>query len=170
MRSTRTAGLILIALGVALLIALTTDVGGESVIGFLGLAFLVAYATSRAYGYLVPGGILTGLGAGLVIESLGGPSASVLLGLGGGFLAIALIHRLVGTAGSGWWWPLIPGGVLTVVGASNLPGTPNLGRYLIPIALIAIGGLLLFRRSGDRSDDDRRTTPSDDGTTPAASS
>lgn len=160
MRSTRTAGLILIALGVALLVAFTTDVGGEAIVGFLGLAFLVAYATTRAYGYLVPGGILTGLGAGLIVESLGGPSAAIPLGLGGGFLAIALIHRLVGPTGSGWWWPLIPGGVLTVVGASNLPGIPNLWRYLVPVALIAIGGLLLLRRGDDRRDDQERTEPS----------
>ncbi len=170
MRSTRIAGLILIALGVALLVALTTDVGGEAIVGFLGVAFLVAYATTRAYGYLVPGGILTGLGAGLTVESLGGPSASVLLGLGGGFLAIALIHRLVGSAGAAWWWPLIPGGVLTVVGVSNLPGTPNLGRYLVPIALIAIGSLLLLRRGTDRRDDDGRDVPAADGAAPTSHS
>jgi hypothetical protein len=155
MTSQRTLGLLLVAIGAALLIVLTTDVGGEVIVGFLGLGFLAAYLSTRTYGFLVPGGILTGLGAGLVIESQGGPGGSVVLGLGCGFLAIALIDRLVSDSSGVWWWPLIPGGVLVTVGASNLTGVPNLGRYLVPAALILIGVALLLRRptsSGDETE------------------
>ncbi len=148
MASQRTLGLLFIGIGGALLIVLTTDVGGEIFVGFRGLGFLGAYAATRSYGLLIPGGILTGLGTGLIIESQGGPSGSVVLGLGCGFLAIATIDRLVSSADGVWWWPLIPGAVLVTVGASNLTGIPNLGRYLVPAGLILIGVLLLLRKPG----------------------
>ncbi len=146
MTSQRILGLLLIAIGAALLLVFTTDVGGEVVVGFLGLGFLAAYAMTRTYGFLVPGGILTGLGAGLVIESQVGPRGWAVFGLGCGFLVIAVIDRLVSTPGGVWWWPLIPGGILVVAGASNLTGVPNLERYLVPAALIIIGVALLLRR------------------------
>jgi hypothetical protein len=156
MASQRTLGLLFIGIGGALLIVLTTDVDGEIFVGFLGLGFLGAYAATRSYWLLIPGGILTGLGTGLIIESQGGPSGSVVLGLGCGFLAIATIDRLVSSADRVWWWPLIPGAVLVTVGASNLTGIPNLGRYLVPAGLILIGVLLLLRKPGagehDRDD------------------
>lgn len=160
MASQRILGLLLIAIGAALLIMLTTDVGGEVVVGFLGLGFLAAYAATRTYGFLVPGGILTGLGAGLVVESQGGPGGSVVLGLGCGFLAIALIDRLVSSSDGVWWWPLIPGGVLVVAGASSLTGVPNLEVYLVPAALIVIGAALLLRRP--RSDGEESVAEVDD--------
>lgn len=146
MTSQRILGLLLIAIGGALLIVLTTDVGGEVVVVFLGLGFLVAYLPTRTYGFLVPGGILTGLGAGMVAASQGGPGVSVPLGLGCGFLAIALIDRLVGASGGVWWWPLIPGGILVTGSVSNLSGVPNLERYVVPGVLIIIGVALLVRR------------------------
>ncbi|MFP4635419.1 MAG: hypothetical protein ACLFRD_06130 [Nitriliruptoraceae bacterium] len=160
MASNRVFGLILIAIGTALLLILTTDVGGEVIVGLLGIGFLIAYAFTRSYGYLVPGSILTGLGAGLVVAAQDGPDEAVVLGLGLGFLAIAVVNRGLGEAKAGWWWPLIPGGVLVIVGVSTLMGTLDLGRFVVPIALIVVGALLLLRGGGH---DTRRSRRQGDG-------
>lgn len=150
MSSQRIAGLLLVAIGGALLLATTTDVGGEVVVAGIGVAFLVSFAMSRNYGMLVPGGILTGLGGGIIMESLGAGGGSVPLGLGLGFVSIAVISQLTGVfSGSGWWWPFIPGGILTVVGGSEVLDL-NLGAYVVPVVLIVIG-LGLLTRPGRRS-------------------
>jgi len=72
----------------------------------------------------------------------------VPLGLGLGFVAIAVLHLLIGGASEGWWWwPLIPGGILSVTATVELADVENLGAYLLPVALIVVGlGLLLGRR------------------------
>jgi len=153
MATNRVLGLLLIGLGGVLLLAVTTDIGGEVVVGFVGLAFLVAYAIQRTYGFLIPGCILTGLGAGLVLESVGVGGDVAPFGLGAGFVAIAVVDRLASPGRSAWWWPLIPGGVLLVSSAGSVTGVPDLGRYLVPAVLIVIGAALLLRRGGDETPD-----------------
>jgi hypothetical protein len=158
MDSQRILGLLLIVIGLMVAIALVTDAGGELIVPTLGIAFLVSYAATRRYGLLIPGAILTGLGAGIVVANQGGPQASVLLGLGLGFVAIAVVDVLVGRDGrDGWWWPLIPGGIVSIVGGSEVAGVRDAGRYLVPVALVAIGILLLVRgRSGADTDEGHR--------------
>ena len=160
MATNRVLGLLLIGLGGMLLLAATTDIGGEVVVGFVGLAFLVAYATTRTYGFLIPGAILAGLGTGLVLQSLGARGDVVALGLGLGFVAIAVVDQLVSPGRAGWWWPFIPGGVLLLASIGSITGLPNLGRYLLPALLILGGAALLLRRGGEdgRGDDAREVT------------
>ncbi|HSK21591.1 MAG TPA: hypothetical protein VK906_00355 [Egicoccus sp.] len=153
MNSDRILGFVLIGIGAVLLLGVLTDIGGEMVPGLIGLAFLAAYVRTRAYGFLVPGGILTGLGTGLVLDGQGVAGDVVPLGLGLGFLAIAVVGRFAGEDWPGWWWPLIPGGILTVVGTSGLAESWDVGRYVLPAVLIVIGLSLLLRRSGDRPAD-----------------
>lgn len=160
MATSRILGLMLIAIGTALLLALTTGAGGEVLVGLLGLAFLAAYATTRAYGFLVPGGILTGLGAGILTAARSGPDEAVVLGLGAGFLVIALMSALVGPRPAAWWWPLIPGGVLSAVAAAGLTDVDDLPAYLVPAALIVVGVTLLLRRG--------RSSPSHEETSEGA--
>lgn len=84
----------------------------------LGVAFLVWAALVRSPGLLVPGGVLCGLGAGLGLISVLGPSAT-LFGLAGGFLLIAALHRLLlGRAGVSW--PLWPAAGLAFAGVMVL--------------------------------------------------
>ena len=85
-------GLVLIALGVLFLLFQQVGVGGEAVVAVIGLVLLAGYAYTRNYGFLIPGGIMTGLGMGIILaaRSPGGGSA-VLLGLGLGFLCIYVI-------------------------------------------------------------------------------
>ena len=134
-------GLILIGLGVFFLLG-RTALSGALFLGGLGAIFLVAYLSSRNYGLLIPGCILAGLGVGELINWSS-------LGLGLGFIAIFVIDRLA--RGKSHWWPLIPGGIITI-SALTERGGPLIAplRGLVdnfwPLLLIAVGLLLLFRR------------------------
>jgi len=144
------AGGVLIVLGAMFLLGQWMHVGGEGVVALIGVAFLAAYAFTGQYGFLVPGGIMTGLGIGIISENrLEGEGAPVLLGLGLGFAAIYVIHRFRDGRWAADWWPLIPGGVLVVIGLFLAAGQAGLlgavGRWW-PLILILIGLYMIFRR------------------------
>lgn len=124
---------------------------GESIPFGIGAAFLVAYALTRHYGFLVPGGILTGVGTGLLISSLAGWSDGgpyTVIGGGVGFLLIFFIDMLV-TGQTVRWWPVIPGSLMVVIGAGTTTGNQEVWRQIqiwSPVMLIALGVLLLLTR------------------------
>jgi hypothetical protein len=144
---------ILILVGVAGLagqvLHLTANLGGLIVIA-IGLGFAVAFAFTRHYGFLVPGGIMTGLGAGIIAsESLAladdQPGGAIVLGLGLGFLAIWVVGAIARVERN-HPWPLIPGGILAVIGAVLVIGGQmvNLLDYW-GIGAIAVGIVVLWR-------------------------
>ncbi|MEK6206617.1 MAG: hypothetical protein AABM32_03155 [Chloroflexota bacterium] len=142
-----TAGIILVALGLMFLATQWFDFTGAAVLGLISVFFLAIYATRRQYGFLVPGMILGGLAVGVAVQEYGyDPNGGiVVLGLGAGFVAIYLIDVLVGTAAR--WWPLIPGGILSIVGATQLAeGTAAADTIarLWPLGLIAAGVIVLI--------------------------
>lgn len=128
----------------------TADIGGW-IVAIIGLGLLGAFAYTRQYGYLVPGGILTGLGLGIVAQqgltfaSEEGSGGAVVLGLGLGFVSIWAIGMLVQLAPH-HWWPLIPGGILTMVGTALLigGGAVDLLDYW-GVALVVIGLIVVWR-------------------------
>ncbi len=132
------------------------DLGGWIVV-LIGLGFIGAFLYTRQYGYLVPGGIMTGLGAGIVISQAitwttdEGEGGTIVLGLGLGFIAIWLIAGLLNVARN-HWWPLVPGGILAVVGSALLVGgtAVDLLDYW-GIAIIAVGLVILWRAWTGRS-------------------
>lgn len=145
--------IVLIVIGVAGFILQATegqvDVGGIVVL-LIGLGLLGAFAFTRHYGYLVPGGILTGLGAGIALQDAftltdDTSGGVIVLGLGLGFLSIWLIGQIVNVA-RGLWWPLVPGGILAVVGGALLVGGDAV-RILDywGIVLVLIGIVVLWR-------------------------
>jgi hypothetical protein len=149
-------GVVLILLGVVFLVQQFAPelFGGWMFLLGLGLIFLVAYALSRQYGFLIPGAILTGLGVGVALietQTLTGEGEGgvIVLALGVGFLAIWLIDLLVSRSRPGGWWPLIPGGIMTIVGAAILSGNEswleNLGQWW-PVIFIIIGVWILVER------------------------
>jgi len=146
------AGVLLVVLGVALLLIELTGVGGVAVVLLGGLAFLATFLATRSYGFLVPGGILTGFGAALVLEDLGVVSDVALLGLGAGFLLIPLVQLLVGMRREGgWWWPFIPGGILTGLGLlEHLRGSAV--GLVLPGLLIIVGLVFLLSAALRRSE------------------
>ncbi len=150
-------GIMLIVIGVVFLLA------QQAVVAAIGIAFLVAFFYARNYGLLVPGGIMTGLGLGIVYQSQSQVKAgwAVVLGLGLGFISIYLFDVMTGGRRGAQWWPLLPGGVLAVIGLLQAGGqygvTGAIGRWW-PLILIAIGVYLLFRRRAEE-DDEQPPTP-----------
>jgi len=144
MRGRSLAGALLVAIGVALLIINLTGVGGVAVVLLGGLAFLATHLATRSYGFLVPGGILTGFGAALVAQDLGLVADVGLLGLGAGFLLIPLVQLLTRAARDpGWWWPLIPGGILVALGVIEILQGDAAG-LILPAVLIILGLIFLL--------------------------
>jgi hypothetical protein len=153
--------IILIALGVAGLAARfwnpTGDVGGW-VVAAIGLAFLGAFFYTRTYGYLIPGGIMTGLGLGIVASQTFTSTSTetegglVVIGLGAGFLSIWAIGSLV-QVGESHWWPLIPGGILATIGTALVVGGGAIqaldywGFVLVGIGVIVIVRAFMSNRS-----------------------
>ena len=152
------AGAVLIGIGVLLLIGqmVGTEIVGLLVLPGIGLIFLVAGLVTRRAGYMVPAGIMLGLGTGVLLgtqvfantagETQGG---IVVLGLGAGFILVMLLSVL--TREGTHWWPLIPGGILSVIGVALLIGEEaartvgSLLAYAWPLGLIALGAWFLFR-------------------------
>jgi len=139
------AGLTLIVLGLALYaLDLVEGLGQAAVFFLVGGAFLAAYLARREYGFLVPAGILLGLGVGKVGQDtvLAFADKPIPFGLGCGFIAIWLIALLYERRSQ--WWPLIPGTVLILVG---LPDTDELFGYLFghwPLLLVVAGVIVLL--------------------------
>ncbi|HEY1389869.1 MAG TPA: hypothetical protein VGF38_15120 [Ktedonobacterales bacterium] len=148
-------GVVVVALGLVMLMATLTDSAlvGQMVVLLLGVIFLAWGIAVRHPGPVIPGCILTGLGVGIVLSQWLSTSTSgqaqggiVTLGLGLGFLLIMPVQQFV-TRQTAHWWPLIPGGILSVTGLGLLLGDPELlwlGR-LWPLALIGVGIALLYQ-------------------------
>lgn len=150
-------GAIVAAIGVLLLAAQTIDDFGQYIPLLVGAIFLVAFLATRQYGFLVPGGIVSGVGVGIVLASedpTGTRGPLFLVALGVGFVSIWLLGLLFRVPQS-HWWPLIPGGILVTVGIAGLLG-PEAQQYLDywPIVLVVIGVLIVLqglRRREDRA-------------------
>ncbi|MCX6363635.1 MAG: hypothetical protein NTW58_05610 [Actinobacteria bacterium] len=139
-----TFGAVLVVVGAVLLGGRFSDVvaaGGPAL--WIGLGFLTWWAFSGNYGLLVPAGVLTGLGVGLMlahVEFYGNP---VALGLGVGFLAMYALDALRSRSRSSWW-PLVPGAVLVLVGLlQNTSGWDSLGDLGWPLLLIVVGIIII---------------------------
>lgn len=138
-------GLVLIVLGLGLYALRNAHI--DEAVGFvaLGGAFLAAYFYRRQYGFLVPGGILLGLGLGLMgfgpLQPL--VDEPVPFGLGLGFLLVWALDRAYTRAGS--WWPLVPGGVLVLVGVAEDSGSVEwFLEQGWPLAVVAVGVILVI--------------------------
>lgn len=159
-----TAGIVLVLLGLGFFLVQRLEaIGNEVVMLIIGTAFLVAYFYQKAYGLLIPAGILLGLGVGELLQGrFWWANDGTQLGLGMGFLSIYLIAKIYERESH--WWPLIPGVILVLVG---LPRTGRMFRYLFdnwPLILVAIGLLILigaFRRSASESPQEPQAAPAE---------
>ena len=114
----------------------------------VGLGLLAIFALSRWYLALVGGAVLTGLGVGLLVTAVIGTAeadgAGAVLGLAAGFISIWVVSRVTALKES-HWWPLVPGGILTIVGtglaldAVSIEVTP----LVLPIVLLVFGALII---------------------------
>jgi len=136
------AGASLVIAGLGLFALEAVDGTGDAAILFvIGAVFIAAYFMRRVYGFLIAGCIALGVGLGQAAQEIFDTSGDVtVIGIGIGFGLIYAIDRL--TDGSAHWWPLIPGGILLIIGLASLSG--SVGDYLWPALLIVAGGVILF--------------------------
>jgi hypothetical protein len=160
-----TAGTLLIVIGLLALVGqlLPTPELGLFIVPALASIFLVWGIFSRQVGLLIPGGVLGGIGLGILlnrwlygeVEAGGTESAATfLLAFAAGWGLITLLSALF--TEKTHWWPLIPGGILAVIGAGLWMGgvAQQLLRWvglIWPILLIAAGVYLLLRRANANS-------------------
>jgi hypothetical protein len=156
------AGIALIAIGGILLVAQFTNSTWTGLLIFpaLALIFLAWGIAARSPGLMVPAGIFIGLGLGtwlvtgdwltsnMVADTKGG---IFLLAFAVGWASITLLSALF--TREVHWWPLIPGGIMAIVGVALVIGgnavqTLAWLNYAWPLAMIVIGVFLLLRRAG----------------------
>jgi hypothetical protein len=156
------AGAILVTIGI---LNLVTNLVKADLVMFLvfgiGLIFLVAGIAARSRGLLIPGGVVSGVGAAIVVmEKYGfalsenGKGGLFLLVFSLGWLLISVMSLVIPEEDGSrnfMWWPLIPGGIIASTGAMILQGEAGLKILAFvgqgwPVVLIGIGLYLLLRR------------------------
>ncbi len=142
------AGLVIAGIGLFFLAGQLEPDIGRFVTLFIGLALLAVFVVRREYGFLVPGSILTGVGIGIVLDSAASGEAEsgvMMLAIAGGFLGIWVIGSIYRLP-QNHWWPLIPGGILTLIGLVQLTRTDVAGALrLWPVILIVLGAFVLAK-------------------------
>ncbi len=151
-------GILLIGLGALALIGQFvdfTETMGLLVLPIIAAAFLAAGVLTRHAGFIIPGGILGGLGLGAYLVA--GPAINVngdaeggvfFLGFAAGWALITLLTAVF--TKETHWWPLIPGGIMALLGGSLLFGgmfqnTLEIVGKLWPAALILGGFYIIFK-------------------------
>jgi len=152
-------GIFLILLGTAILLQRWFDTGMYVVL-LLGGSMLVWGSLSRRSGWIIPGGVLTGIGLGIL--AMEGPwqfpaelqSGIFLLCFAFGWFLITLLTAVFTCT---QWWALIPGGIMAVIGGSILL-TNGAVRWedlnlVYAIILIIIGLVFLVYRGRPRKNE-----------------
>lgn len=153
-------GIALIVFGLIALAAQFVDLGealGLLIVPTLGVIFLAWGLLTRQSGLLIPGGILSGIGAGTLLIT--GPFETASGDVQGGvfMLAFALGWFLIPIlsilfTNDSHWWAVIPGGIMAVIGGGLLFGGVALTVLeflgnIWPVFLILGGLYLLLKRS-----------------------
>lgn len=147
-------GIILILVGVGTLLShwLALDLGMYLVL-LLGVGMLAWGAFSRSVGWIIPGGILSGIGTGILVFD--GPweiartyqPGIFLLCFAIGWFLIPLFTRLFTPCTH--WWPFIPGSIMALIGATLLfvHGSQREDVVnLLQATLLILAGLFLVLR------------------------
>jgi hypothetical protein len=125
-----------------------------------GLAFLAWGFFERKLGLLIPGSLLSSIGPGFYLGFISNAENNELVQIGVmltcfglGWALITLTSRMINHGFL--WWPLIPGGILAVVGwGLTIGGNQGSGLSLIgntgSIGLIIFGLYLILLRRGIR--------------------
>jgi hypothetical protein len=138
--------------GLLLLQALFPEVQAAGSLFFVavGIAFLIAWVVRRGTGSLYAGAIITALAVPPALTSLGvisGPGWGAL-SLGIAFLFIALVRA---AGGGGWGWQAWVGGILAIIGATQIT-FPAVGELFWPVVLLILGTVIVIAslRARDR--------------------
>lgn len=154
------AGVILIILGSAALLQRWFDIGNYVVL-LLGLGFLAWGSVSHKGGLIIPGGVLTGIGLGIL--AMEGPWHFPAVDQNGVFLLCFAFGWFLITALSAlftrctMWWPLIPGGIMALIGGTILVTNGSVRwddlNLIYAAILISIGLVLLIYKGRTKKSD-----------------
>ena len=152
-------GIILILFGITVLLQQWFDISTYAVL-VLGCAMLVWGSVSHRSGWIIPGGVLSGIGLGILVME--GPwhfpveqqNGIFLLCFAMGWFLITLLTALFTCT---QWWALIPGGIMALIGGSLLV-TKGAVRWedlnlVYAIILIFIGLILLVYRGRSKKNE-----------------
>ena len=151
------AGVILVLFGLATLLQRWLDIGNYIVI-VLGAGMLVWGSVTHRSGWIIPGGVLSGIGLGIL--AMQGPWQIPIADQNGVFLLCFamgwfLITLLTALFTCTQWWALIPGGIMALIGGSILV-TNGAIRWMdlnlvYAFILIVIGLILLVFRGREKN-------------------
>lgn len=157
-------GVILVTIGAVMLIGQFANSAftGTLILPALAAIFLAWGIATHRSGPLVPAGIFTGLtlGTWLVMSDWVSQNASdeaqggiFLLAFAVGWASISVLSAIF--TEEIHWWPLIPGGIMALIGTALLIGGTALQAlawlgYIWPLGLVAVGLYLLLRRANER--------------------
>ncbi|MCB8965933.1 MAG: hypothetical protein R3E31_17260 [Chloroflexota bacterium] len=156
-------GILLVSFGLLALLGQFINLSpwmGLLVLPIIGGIFLLAGIIARNVGFMIPGGILSGIGLGAFLiegplNNLEGDAegAVFMLSFACGWALITILSALFTKKTQ--WWPLIPGGIMAFIGGGLLFGgafisTLTLLGKVWPVFLIASGVYVIFKgyRSG----------------------
>jgi hypothetical protein len=152
------AGVILIVFGAAALLQTWLDIGNYIILA-LGLGMLVWGSLSHRTGWIIPGGVLAGIGLGILAEegrwffAAADQSGVFLLCFAVGWFLITLLTTLFTST---QWWALIPGGIMAVIGGSILATNGGVRwedlNIVYAVLLLGIGLFLIAYKGRPRKD------------------
>jgi hypothetical protein len=147
-----TGGIVLILIGISTLLSNWLNLGLYLVL-LIGVVLLAWGAFSHSFGRIIPGGVLSGIGLGIL--ALQGPwnlalteqrrSGVFMLCFALGWFLITALTALV--TSKTLWWPLIPGGVMAVTGIFLISANQWFIQYaslIWPVVLIMLGFYLVL--------------------------
>ena len=153
-------GVILLILGVLFLVILFLggSVSSLLIVPTVGVLLLVWGILARHAGPMIPGGIVTGVGVGLLLAIDDGFATGVfMLSLGLGFVLVTVMTAVF--APTTHWWALIPGGINAVIGLGFFfGGTVWQLLNWWPLILIALGLHTLWRNYSRQEDQTGETS------------
>jgi hypothetical protein len=148
------SGMILITIGLGLLLFNAFEIAMYFPL-VLGMVFITAGIATRSAGFLIPGGIVGGVGLGTLatINSWLYPTGSqesggvFLLVFSLGWFSIALLSKLFTPETHNW--ALIPGGIMAAIGGLVLMGEQGTSILMVagkfwPVILVVLGVKALF--------------------------
>ncbi|MEM9773416.1 MAG: hypothetical protein AAF902_02465 [Chloroflexota bacterium] len=164
------SGLGLIGLGVIFLVSQYVEFDGRFFLSLLGLGFIGWALLTRKQGLLIPGGILSGIGLGIVLSESafavrfeGDMEGSLFfLGFAAGWASIIVLTKLFFNEFQ--WWPLIPGGIMALIGIGIMTDgvlldiIGSVGQWW-PVILIVIGLSAIWKQFKNDDDDNYEKQP-----------
>jgi hypothetical protein len=153
------AGVILVLFGLATLLQRWLDIGNY-IVSVLGVGMLIWGSVSHRTGWIIPGGVLSGIGLGIL--AIQGPwqfpagyqNGIFLLCFAMGWFLITILTALFTCT---QWWALIPGGIMAVIGGGILVTNGAIEwmdlNLVYAAILIGVGLILLFTRGREKKND-----------------